>query len=82
MECHLEGLLLDGESLMPTQDYTQLAKKSEYKDGIWHLVEIDLNKLDTKIRRRRFLHQKQRQRTLRLPKEILLKKFHGSYLSV
>ena len=36
---------------MPTQDYTQLTKKAEYKDGIWHLVEIDLNKLDTKTRR-------------------------------
>jgi len=52
IECHLEGLLLDDEALpMPTQDYTQLAEKSEYKDGIWHLVEIDLNKLDTKTRR-------------------------------
>ena len=52
IECHLEGLLLDDEVLpMPTQDYTQLSKKSEYQDGIWHLVEIDLNKLDTKTRR-------------------------------
>ena len=52
IECHLEGLLLDDEALpMPTQDYTQLAKKSEYQGGIWHLVEIDLNKLDTKTRR-------------------------------
>ena len=52
IECHLEGLLLDDEALpMPTQDFTLLAKKSEYKGGIWHLVEIDLNKLDTKTRR-------------------------------
>jgi len=52
IECHLEGLLLDNEALpAPTQDYTHLSKKSEYKDGIWHLVEIDLNKLDTKTRR-------------------------------
>ena len=52
IECHFEGLLLDNEALpMPTQDYTQLAKKSEYKGGIWHLVEIDLNKLDTRTRR-------------------------------
>ena len=52
IECHLEGLLLDDEALpMPTQDYTLLAEKSEYKDGIWHLIEIDLNKLDTKTRR-------------------------------
>ena len=52
IECHLEGLLLDDEALpTPTQDYTQLAKKPEYQDGIWHLIEIDLNKLDTRTKR-------------------------------
>ncbi len=52
IECHLEGLLLDDEALpTPTQDYTQLSKKSEYQDGIWHLIEIDLNKLDTRTKR-------------------------------
>ncbi|MEA1923914.1 MAG: type II toxin-antitoxin system HicB family antitoxin [Pseudomonadota bacterium] len=52
IECHLEGLLLDDEALpMPTEDHTLLAESEEYKDGIWHLVEIDLSKLDTKTRR-------------------------------
>ena len=52
VECHMEGLLLDGEALpAPTQDYTRLAQNSEYKDGIWHLIEIDLSKLDSKTRR-------------------------------
>lgn len=52
IECHLEGLLLDDEALpMPTEEYTLLAESEEYKDGIWHLVEIDLSKLDTKTRR-------------------------------
>ena len=36
---------------MPTEDYTTLAQSKEYKGGIWHLIEIDLNKLDTKTRR-------------------------------
>ncbi len=50
--CHIEGLLLDNEDLpSPTPDYTTLAQKKEYSDGIWHLVEIDLSKLDTKTRR-------------------------------
>lgn len=52
IECHLEGLLLDNEELpTPTQDYINLAESEEYKDGIWHLVEIDLNKLDTRTKR-------------------------------
>jgi predicted RNase H-like HicB family nuclease len=52
IECHLEGLLLDGEDIpSPTRDYAHLIKRSEYEDGIWHLVEIDTGKLDTKTRR-------------------------------
>ncbi len=52
VECHLEGLLLDDEAIpAPTQDYTVLAESEEYKDGIWHLIEIDLNKLDTRTKR-------------------------------
>ena len=43
IECHIEGLLLDNETLpTPTQNYTLLAEKPEYKDGIRHLIEINL----------------------------------------
>ena len=52
IECHLEGILLDGEPIpSPTLDYTVLAESKDYEGGIWHLIEIDLNKLDTRTKR-------------------------------
>ncbi|MBN2807973.1 MAG: type II toxin-antitoxin system HicB family antitoxin [Deltaproteobacteria bacterium] len=52
IECHLEGLLLDDEEMpAPTADYSALTDNPEYAGGIWHLVEIDLSKLDTRTRR-------------------------------
>ena len=52
IECHLEGLMLDSEDIpSATEDYTSLAGSEEYRGGIWHLIEIDLNKLDTRTKR-------------------------------
>jgi len=36
---------------MENHYYARLAQDQEYQGGIWYLVEIDLNKLDTKTRR-------------------------------
>ncbi len=52
IECHLEGLLLDNEEIpAANKDHTSLAGLKEYRGGIWHLIEINLNKLDTRTKR-------------------------------
>ena len=57
IECHLEGLFINDEaSPSSTQDYTSLAKSEEYQNGIWHLIEIDLNKLDTRTKKESEYH--------------------------
>ena len=51
IECHIEGMLLDGEvipKLIPIEEHRT---NPEYIDGIWGLVEIDLNKLSSKSKR-------------------------------
>ena len=51
IECHLEGLLLDRESVPPpkTVDYHQ--SNPDYDEGVWALVTIDMTKLSGKTRR-------------------------------
>jgi len=51
IECHLEGLLLDSESvpLPKTVDYHQ--SNPDYDEGVWALVTIDMTKLSGKTRR-------------------------------
>lgn len=51
ISCHLEGLLMDGESL-PEQAplETHWANKA-YKGGIWAVVAVDISKLSSKAKR-------------------------------
>ncbi len=51
VECHLEGLLLDGEPipLPKTIDYHQ--SNPDYAEGIWAVVPVDVTKLSGKTRR-------------------------------
>ena len=52
IECHLEGLILDNEEIpAATEDHTPLVGLKEFRGGIWHLIEINLNKLDTRTKR-------------------------------
>jgi predicted RNase H-like HicB family nuclease len=51
IECHVEGLLIDGESIpqgMPIEHYRA---KREFASGIWALVDVDLSKLSGKAKR-------------------------------
>jgi len=51
IECHLEGLLLDGDSvpLPKTIEYHQ--SNPDYSEGVWAFVSVDLTKLSGKTKR-------------------------------
>jgi predicted RNase H-like HicB family nuclease len=51
VECHIEGLLLDKESIPMASKIDQYLNKSEYKDGIWALIEVDLSQISGKAKR-------------------------------
>ncbi len=51
IECHIEGLLLDGESI-PTPKPIELHRANpDYVDGVWAFVTVDIGKLSGKTRR-------------------------------
>ena len=51
IECHIEGLLMDGEALPLTTDIELHLNNPNYADGIWGIVEIDLSQLSGKAKR-------------------------------
>jgi len=51
IECHLEGLLLDGESIPKRQSLELLQKNSDYAGGTWVVVDVDISKLSGKVTR-------------------------------
>lgn len=51
IECHVEGLLLDGESIPKSQPIERHRLKREFASGIWALVDVDLSKLSGKAKR-------------------------------
>jgi len=51
IECHMEGLLLSGESIPTANDIDQYLNKAEYEGGIWALIEIDLSQISGKAKR-------------------------------
>ena len=51
IECHLEGLLMDGEPIPPPQAIEYHRQNPDYQDGVWALVEIDMTKLAGKTKR-------------------------------
>lgn len=46
VECHIEGLLLAGETLPASQPIEHHQTNPEYAGGVWALVELDLSKLE------------------------------------
>ena len=51
IECHIEGLLIDGERIPPAKPIEHYRAKREFASGIWALVDVDLSKLSGKARR-------------------------------
>jgi predicted RNase H-like HicB family nuclease len=51
IECHLEGLLMDGEPIPIPQTIEYHRGNPDYQDGVWALVEVDVSKLSGKTKR-------------------------------
>jgi predicted RNase H-like HicB family nuclease len=51
IEAHLEGILLDGETIPQPQPVELHRNNPDYADGVWALVTVDLSKLSGKTRR-------------------------------
>lgn len=51
IECHLEGLLLDGEPIPTPQTVEHHQSNPDYADGIWAFVTVDITKLSGKTKR-------------------------------
>jgi predicted RNase H-like HicB family nuclease len=51
IECHLEGLLFDGEPIPEASPVETHQQQSEYAGGTWALVNVDLSKLASKAKR-------------------------------
>lgn len=51
IECHLEGMLMDGESIPQPQLIEHHQSNSDYADGVWALVTVDISKLSGKTKR-------------------------------
>jgi predicted RNase H-like HicB family nuclease len=51
IECHLEGLLLDGEPIPTPQTIEFHRNNPDYTDGVWAVVAVDFVKLSGKTKR-------------------------------
>jgi predicted RNase H-like HicB family nuclease len=51
IECHLEGLLLDNESIPLKKSIEQHLENEDFKDGLLAMVEIDISRISGKTTR-------------------------------
>lgn len=51
IECHVEGLLLEGGDIPLPQPMDVHYSNADYQDGIWGIVSVDLSKLSGKAKR-------------------------------
>lgn len=51
IECHIEGLMLDGDTVPMPTSLESHKDNPEFADGVWALVSVDLAKLSGKSRR-------------------------------
>jgi predicted RNase H-like HicB family nuclease len=51
IECHVEGLLIDGEPVPRSRGIEAHRKNRRFSGGIWALVDVDLSKLSGKAKR-------------------------------
>lgn len=51
IECHIEGLLMEGEPVPIALTIEHHRKKRQYSSGVWVLVDVDISKLSGKAKR-------------------------------
>lgn len=51
IECHVEGMLIDGEPLPHARSVEHYQGDKNFANGVWALVEVDVSKLSGKARR-------------------------------
>lgn len=51
IECHVEGLLIDGENIPSPVSIEEHKENPDFAEGMWALVDVDLSKLSGKSRR-------------------------------
>ncbi len=51
IECHLEGLLLDNESIPVGSSMDCWIANQEFKEGVWAFIDIDLSQISGKAKR-------------------------------
>ena len=51
IECHMEGLLMDGEPIPPAKAIEHHQANTEWTHGTWALIQLDLSKLSGKPKR-------------------------------
>ncbi len=51
IECHIEGLVLDGNAIPTPRSIEFHQKNPDYADGVWALVSVTLDKLPGESRR-------------------------------
>jgi len=51
IECHLEGLLIDNESIPVGTTIDHWIKEEEFQGGVWAFVDIDLSQMSGKAKR-------------------------------
>lgn len=51
IECHIEGLLVDGESIPTPDTVERYCAEKRFSGGVWALVEVDVSKLSGKAKR-------------------------------
>ncbi|MEO5917665.1 MAG: type II toxin-antitoxin system HicB family antitoxin [Luteolibacter sp.] len=51
IECHIEGLLLDGGKLPVPETVEHYRNEDRFSDGVWALVDVDVSKLSGKAKR-------------------------------
>ena len=45
IECHIEGLLMDGEAIPELQPLQNHLSNPEFADGVWALIDVDFSRL-------------------------------------
>lgn len=51
IECHIEGMLADGEPVPVSKPLELHQRKRDYAGGIWAMVDVNLSKLSGQVKR-------------------------------